>query len=314
MSGINNSPLVSILIFSYNHDKYIKECLDSILEQNYENIELIIIDDFSQDNTWSIIQSYKEKSKKRFKRINFLKKNSNMGVIDSINTGVKMALGEFIFMCASDDKLSSESTIIKLVNTIKKLPEEYGVLCCNNLIIDIDSNQCYWDKNLKIVYNKNKTVFTTFADFLQNENPDIDFSTDDFGSYETILRGNYICNGFLVKSLCLKELLPLKNDSLEDWQIHLSISKKYRYKYLDEILFSYRWHDSNSIKNHAKIFERELSACLAEKEYCQQNGLSELWFQRYSEIQKKIKSQNLKQKWPLIYKLLRYMLYFRKES
>lgn len=57
----NREPLISVVLPSYNHAKYLRECIDSVLNQTYKNIEFIIVDDCSTDNSKEIILSYKDK-------------------------------------------------------------------------------------------------------------------------------------------------------------------------------------------------------------------------------------------------------------
>ena len=280
MNG-NNNPLVSILIFSYNHEQYIAECLESILVQNYPNIELIVIDDCSPDKTWEIIENYKLRCKQKLHNINFILKDTNKGLVDSINQGVNVATGDFILMCASDDKLASNKTISKLVNTMRQLSKDYAIVSCDNQIIDENSSICYWDKNRENIYNKNKATYKSFGDFLKYERSEINFASEDYGSYKSILLGNYISNGYLTKLKAFKEILPLNKNAIDDWQIHLKMSKLYKYKYFDEPLFAYRWHGANTMKNQAKVYGLGIKAFFDEKDYCFKNGLKMTWLKKY---------------------------------
>jgi glycosyltransferase involved in cell wall biosynthesis len=91
-------PLVSVEMITYNHAKYIGVAIDSVLNQTYENFELIIIDNFSEDNTEEVVRSYADKRIKYFKFRNY-------GVIAaSRNFGVKKSKGEYIAILDSDDK------------------------------------------------------------------------------------------------------------------------------------------------------------------------------------------------------------------
>ncbi len=63
--------LVSVTISAYNHERYIEECIRSIIAQTYENIELLVIDDGSTDRTFEILQSLKPECEKRFVRVVF---------------------------------------------------------------------------------------------------------------------------------------------------------------------------------------------------------------------------------------------------
>lgn len=65
------SKLVSVLIPAYNHEKYVQGAIKSIINQTYQNIELIIVDDGSKGSTWQKIQELKEECEKRFVRVHF---------------------------------------------------------------------------------------------------------------------------------------------------------------------------------------------------------------------------------------------------
>ncbi len=90
-------PLVTVLLPVYNCEKYINECIDSILMQTYSNFELLIIDDCSSDTTVEKIKAYKDT------RIKLQIKEKNSGYTDSLNWGVENANGEYIARMDGDD-------------------------------------------------------------------------------------------------------------------------------------------------------------------------------------------------------------------
>jgi len=95
-------PLISIVMPVYNEEKYIKESIDSILNQTFENFEFIIIDDASTDNSWDIIKSYDDK------RILAIQNKINLGNYPSRNEGARMAKGKYIAVMDSDDIACAE--------------------------------------------------------------------------------------------------------------------------------------------------------------------------------------------------------------
>ena len=101
-----NLKLVSIIIPIYNSEKYLKKCIDSILEQKYNNLEIILINDGSTDNSGKICDSLAIEDK-RIKVIHKL----NEGVSIARNKGLEMAKGEYIFFIDSDDYI--DENIIK---------------------------------------------------------------------------------------------------------------------------------------------------------------------------------------------------------
>lgn len=94
---------ISVIVPIYNVEKYISRCLDSILMQEYENLELILINDGSTDNVEEIINMYLEKCPNIIKYI----KKENTGLSDTRNIGIKIATGDYIMFVDSDDYLAT---------------------------------------------------------------------------------------------------------------------------------------------------------------------------------------------------------------
>ena len=86
----NKKPFVSIIVPVYNTENYLRECLDSILNQSLKNIEVICIDDKSSDNSLDILKEYSEKDK----RIKIIENDENKGVSITRNNGLDNANGE----------------------------------------------------------------------------------------------------------------------------------------------------------------------------------------------------------------------------
>lgn len=97
-------PLVSIAIPAYRHAAFIEECLASVYKQTYPELELVLIDDGSPDNTFEIASAFLEKYKDRFRRI-VLERNENRGVSANSNTCIERCRGEWVHLLGSDDVL-----------------------------------------------------------------------------------------------------------------------------------------------------------------------------------------------------------------
>ncbi|MCX8726406.1 glycosyltransferase [Gilliamella sp. B2838] len=243
---INKLPLVSVVISSYNHENYVQETIKSIISQIYENIELIIIDDGSTDSTYEKILEMESLCKKRFVNV-FFQKQENQGVGSTCNKLINLSSGDYIYHIASDD-LAKPDAINDEVLFLKE-NNEYALVVGNNEIIDNNGNVAYWDELRNITYNEDIACYKTFADFLR-----IKQLKNNFGTYLYLYNGNHIPNGYLVrKSIYAKTGLYNKNAPLEDWFMNLQIAKYAKIKYLDKILFSYRWHQNNTIKQTKKI-------------------------------------------------------------
>lgn len=108
--------LVSVIVVSYNSEHFIIDCLNSIYEQDYDQIELIISDDCSTDNTIPVVKNWISLNYSRFIKCVLLESDTNNGVSANCNKGVKVSNGQWIKLIAADDylyKTNAISTYIK---------------------------------------------------------------------------------------------------------------------------------------------------------------------------------------------------------
>lgn len=103
MNNIEEMPLISLVVPVYNCEKYVGECIESILSQDYSNIELILVNDGSKDNSKNIIEDYSKKDK-RIKIIN----QENSGVSSARNNGMKISKGKYIGFIDADDYVEKD--------------------------------------------------------------------------------------------------------------------------------------------------------------------------------------------------------------
>lgn len=133
-----NNPLVSIVVSTYNSSKFVLETLKSAKAQTYQNIELIVSDDCSTDDTVEICRRWIDENKDRFVRTELITIEKNTGISANCNRGRKAAKGEWIKGIAGDDVLM-EDCIRWNYEHVSKHPE-IKLLQSNNLIIDEASN------------------------------------------------------------------------------------------------------------------------------------------------------------------------------
>lgn len=279
-------PLVSVIVPCYNHEKYVKETIESIINQTYKNIELIVIDDGSKDDSVQVIQKLADKF-----RFTFVHR-PNKGLSATLNEGIKLSKGKYFSAIASDDICTLDKIEI-LVNQFEKLDDEYGLVCGNAQFIDENSN----------IFDLNDC--NNLMQYFTQDKNDFDMITQ-FGTYKSLLNGNYIpVMSTLIKKSALMEIGLYEEDiSLEDWNMWFKLSKKYKMKFVDKSVAFYRWHDSNSTKTISKrlamdlifIFERE-------KEYAFSMGLKRDWRRGYfSSLSFLVKNKNLALFWQKIIK------------
>jgi hypothetical protein len=135
-SGKSFNPLVSVIMPVYNGVNYIRESLGSVLDQTYKNIEIIIVNDGSKDDTEEIVKSYKDS------RIRYFKKE-NGGVATALNLGIKKMKGEY-FSWLSHDDVYSVDKIEKQIAALRKLNKnkrDKTILYSNWILIDKNSKK-----------------------------------------------------------------------------------------------------------------------------------------------------------------------------
>ncbi len=139
---------VSVIIPVYNVELYLRECLDSIINQTLKEIEIICIDDNSTDNSYSILEEYSKKDS----RIFLLRNNENMGIGYTRNFGQKQAKGDYIYFVDPDDYISL-NFLEDLYNTAKKY--DVDIVNTNNAYHIFEP-----DKKIELIwcsYNINKS-------------------------------------------------------------------------------------------------------------------------------------------------------------
>ena len=130
---IKNVPAVSIVIPMYNMQKYVGECLDSILAQTFTDYEVIVVDDCSTDNSRAVVESYKSKFNGKLRLIESEKNSGGAGI--PRNKGIGLAIGDWLFLMDADDVIS-ETAIAELY----KIAEKYKVdmLHCERMFSAVD--------------------------------------------------------------------------------------------------------------------------------------------------------------------------------
>ena len=120
MSNINIDPLVSVIVPIYNAERYVNKCVDSILSQTYKNIEVILIDDGSTDESRQRIAIYRNDSRCR------IIYKDNGGASSARNVGINLSTGEYIYFVDADDYIDN-AAIEKLVHVMQR---ERADFCC----------------------------------------------------------------------------------------------------------------------------------------------------------------------------------------
>jgi glycosyltransferase involved in cell wall biosynthesis len=122
--------LVSAVIPSYNYGAFVGKAIDSVLNQTHSNIECIVVDDGSTDNTREVVAKYGDRVRYIYQK--------NAGLPDARNTGVKAARGEFVGFLDSDDEWDPKFVEVAL-KYFSKMAPEFGVVACRSTQVALDS-------------------------------------------------------------------------------------------------------------------------------------------------------------------------------
>lgn len=230
-------PLISIIISVYNSDKFIVETLKSILDQEYQNIELIIIDDGSTDNTVPILNSY-EMNKKI--KIFYLPHSGNIG--KNLNYGISNSKGEFICICGADDVWNKDKLTVQY-----QFLKDYMFVCSNAEII----NECGVSKNELYIKNVNANKILSIN--------------------ELLLFNSIIASSVILASKLLKNEIQFdenKGHRAEDYYLWLKLAEKIQIYYLNKPLLKYRIHENNlSFKTADDVIELSEKVISIKKNY-----------------------------------------------
>lgn len=148
---MNNENKISIIIPAYNVSLYIKECVESVCKQSYKNLEIIIVDDGSTDNTLEILKEMK----KNDLRINLIHKE-NGGLSSARNAGLKIATGDYIMFLDSDDWLESDCC----QDTITKIKENNADLVFFDYFKEYENNMVkHYSYKQDMIYSSQEKPF-----------------------------------------------------------------------------------------------------------------------------------------------------------
>ena len=226
LSGRGEDIMISVILPTYNGEKYIKQSIDSVLWQTYTDWELIIIDDCSTDNTCNIIDGYAAKDN----RIKVIHNKKNMKLPFSLNIGFKQAKGEF-FTWTSDDNAFAPKAFERMISNL--INNKVDFIFTNYEVIDPDDYIIYQIESGPV--DELPLKDTIGACFLYKRE-----------IHEVL--GGYNINKFLV----------------EDYDFWLRAYWKFRFMHLDENLYYYRMHGSSLTAERKSAIERETIKLLEE--------------------------------------------------
>jgi glycosyltransferase involved in cell wall biosynthesis len=223
MSNEQENPLVSVVIPTYKRPDMLGRAIDSVLNQTYDNIEIIVVDDNDEDSEY---RKETEEFMDKYADIDnlvYLKHTENKGGSAARNTGIKTSEGEYIAFLDDDDiwvntKLKKQIEVFKNNNNL-------GLVYCRMYSFKNNTGEVYHKKKIKLV---NGSIYTD------------------------MLEMNYIGTPTaLVKKICFQKvgLFDIDLLSRQDHDMFLRISKNYDIDYVDEFLVKFSSHDNKISRN-----------------------------------------------------------------
>lgn len=230
--------LVSFLVATYNRARLVGECISSIISQTYPNIEIIVVDDASCDDTEEII------NKEPFKKVRYYKNDKNRGVAYSRNLGLSFARGKYIGLLDSDDLLIDKGHVEKSLRILEASPG-ISMVTSDVHCLDLDGSQIC-----------EKTFFQTVID---HRDADLSSGIKDF---EYIFcHGIHSC-GTIFRNEVTEEIGFLNTDYRiawdEDFFLRLSVHKPRSVYYCNEPRAGYRIHPGNISSNSSCLYSERI--------------------------------------------------------
>lgn len=231
--------MVSVIIPNYNHSRFLRQRIDSVLSQSYTNIEVILLDDCSSDNSIDIIESYRNHPK--VSQIVRNKQNSG-SVFKQWKKGIELAKGEYIWIAESDD--FAEKSFLSEILQVIEADNKIGLAYCNSKVVD-ENNQS--TGTFKTLNDLRKYMFNTS---LWNNSFIIDGSVllDKYLSKRCVINN---ASAVVFKKSAL-DTLAINIDEYKyagDWAVYVDLATKFKIAFLNEELSFYRDHKGNASKN-----------------------------------------------------------------
>lgn len=230
-----NNKLISIILTVYNWEKFIFETIYSVLNQTYKNFELIIINDFSKDNSENIIKSFTDN------RIIYIKNNKNLNIVKSRNIWIKKSNWEYLCFLDHDDLLVN-TKLERQINFLE-INNEYWIVWCNVININ-ENNDIIW----KVILPENNNIIKS-----------------------RMLRSpQFYCWAVLIRKKILDKIWLLNEKFIraDDYDLWLRIWIISKMHNLQDYLFKYRNHLNNTTNsNIIDMNIKSIKLCIIYKNY-----------------------------------------------
>lgn len=231
-------PLVSAIVLCYNQTRFVQECLEGVRAQQYPNLELIVNDDASRDDSAVAIESWLGRSGMPHR---FLQNTVNQGLCRSLNQALLHARGQYIAAIAADDVWLA-GKLLNQVGMMEKLPDKVGV---------VYSDALQMDEAGRMLPNRFIGRYRKFERMPE-------------GNIHRILwGGNFIpAMTTLIRRECYAKVGPFDETLYyEDWDMWLRISRLFEFAYTDEVTAKYRIVSTSMQSQSQRMIDAGCQVC-----------------------------------------------------
>lgn len=242
----NSSLLVSVIVPVYNVELYLLDCLESICKQSYKNLEIIIVNDGSSDNSPHICYEFAKKDP----RIQVIDK-LNGGLSDARNSGLAVCKGEYICFIDSDDVIHKDFISILF-----------------NSIADADICMCYFKKFYNDVIPQDQSILEILAEEFTG-----DFVNQNLYDEKFDVSAITVCNKLYRKDIWKDLQFPLNRLHEDEFVVHQVLDRSKSFCLVDESLYYYRVREGSitKVKNQKNILD-SIEALRNRRDYYRNRG------------------------------------------
>src|SRR3982751_1963646 len=232
---LEKEPLVTVFVGCYNHSRFVEECLESVRTQTHANLQVIIFDDCSKDNSVAIIHAWLKRHGLDWQ---FIPHSRNVGICASLNEVLRLALGKYISMIAADDIWMPNKTS-RQVQMMEKMPNEVGGLYRDAFQVDEDGErlpQMFIEAHRKFAVPPEGFLF------------------------DVLWEGNFIpAMATLIRRDCFTKAGTYDEDlCFEDWDMWMRISRIFRFAYDNIPAAKYRVVSTSAFRTMSEDMHRSV--------------------------------------------------------
>lgn len=238
-----NQPLVSVIIPTYNHGRYLNKTINSVLNQSYTNLEIIVIDDGSTDHTKEVVSA--------FDMVKYIYQK-NAGVSAARNNAIPHCKGEYLLFLDGDDWLFPNAIDIQIsyFNQTPNLSFVSG-------------------GHVRKLIDENRFFQTSIFDLRQD-------------NFKSLLKSNYIAHPAAVlfrREVFYEYKFEIKYKACQDYDLYLSVARKNKVLHHKQLVSAYRLHSTNLSSDFAFMLKESLDVLLKHKKFLKSNEEIQAWEQ-----------------------------------